>query len=297
MKTGDPLSYELRSANIDKASFERLIENHYRTLRKVGLRLWLKRALPIIQEPAGSGNYVSSGNYSTRVQNHPGFLITGTGVSKRWLVKDSLLYVERVDYDGQAYYVHGSQRPSRETLIHDRIYAAFPEVNAIIHTHHPLPLRYGDFARTPNPIFFANKQEADEVVRQLERLSTYRCHENAVVLPTHGQFVIGQDIEKALAAFDEIRKEAYRKSPLGKLTTQMTNAAVSLGIVGVMVTGFIVGRQESQLEQQTFTGCAKTKDIGTTTYVCSTPRNWKATRGIQLENGDHSYTTFHPVVP
>jgi methylthioribulose-1-phosphate dehydratase len=87
-----------------------LIEN----VRELALRGWT---------PA------TSSNFSLRLDDRHA-AITVSGRDKGKLVEDDIMVV---DMNGQA--VATAQRPSAETLLHTQLYARFPGVGCVLHTH------------------------------------------------------------------------------------------------------------------------------------------------------------------
>lgn len=72
----------------------------------------------------------NDGNLSCRVEQ--GFLITASGVSKGFLQPADILLL-----DAAGTVIAGTGRPSSETALHLAIYAARPEVGAVVHAHPP----------------------------------------------------------------------------------------------------------------------------------------------------------------
>lgn len=71
----------------------------------------------------------TSGNFSIRV-NPEVAAITVSGVHKGELTPDDIMLV---NLEGKPY--RNSKKPSAETLLHTAIYALFPDVGAVLHTH------------------------------------------------------------------------------------------------------------------------------------------------------------------
>ncbi len=74
-------------------------------------------------------NAGAAGNVSVR--HEQGFLITPSGLPGEALTAEQMVHV---DLDG---IFHGPLKPSSEWRIHRDIYAARPEVNAVVHAHSP----------------------------------------------------------------------------------------------------------------------------------------------------------------
>jgi methylthioribulose-1-phosphate dehydratase len=74
----------------------------------------------------------TSSNFSQRLDEQHA-AITVSGKDKGRLVEDDIMVV---DFNGQA--VGRPLRPSAETLLHTQLYARFPEVGCVLHTHSPV---------------------------------------------------------------------------------------------------------------------------------------------------------------
>jgi L-fuculose-phosphate aldolase len=110
--------------------------------------------------------------------------------------------------------VDGPQELSRESKAHLAIYDAFPEAGAVIHAHPqfvqvfsgnncPLPatMEYTTkFGETPciPPTKAHSQALAEAIVESFrEREAGFATHGLAVILPYHGIFVMGHDIDEA----------------------------------------------------------------------------------------------------
>jgi len=72
----------------------------------------------------------TAGNYSMRLADDS-FAITVSGWHKGRLTDDGVM---RVDADGSSL---DGKKPSAETALHMALYARFPQVNAVLHSHSP----------------------------------------------------------------------------------------------------------------------------------------------------------------
>lgn len=168
----DPRKYSVQPATIDQKFLEDLRTEYLERMQRIGKRLANINALPIMEEPKGSGQKVTAGNYSMRVLGTNSFFITGNGVNKKELSLDGMVYIQRVNYEEVSYAMTGAIRPSREVLVHEQIYNAFPETNIILHTHDALALQSAwRTEQTTQPIFFATLEEAREVVGAFKHLN------------------------------------------------------------------------------------------------------------------------------
>jgi len=71
----------------------------------------------------------TSSNYSSRLDVHH-IAITASGMHKGALTNNDIMVI---DLNGQAY--NSNLKPSAETLLHTSIYALFPKVGSVLHTH------------------------------------------------------------------------------------------------------------------------------------------------------------------
>lgn len=71
----------------------------------------------------------TSGNFSVRLEKSL-ICITASGVHKGYLKEDDFVIV---DLDGKI--VHGSKKPSAETLLHLTIYRVLKDVESVLHIH------------------------------------------------------------------------------------------------------------------------------------------------------------------
>lgn len=167
----------------------------------------------------------SGGNLSVR-DGENGLVITGTGT---WLDRLRPVDLVPLTWDGRH---AGDVRPSSEWLLHARVYAARPDVNAVIHLHpqyslllHALgkPIRFitqdhawyvGSYGHTP---YHANGSDelADSAAEQLTR------GHNVCIMGHHGIVAVGESVEWALRRalnFEEAAVMTYRALTLGDET-------------------------------------------------------------------------------
>ncbi|MBI2148324.1 class II aldolase/adducin family protein [Candidatus Woesearchaeota archaeon] len=281
IKKLDPREYILRQSSIDKTAFRTLLEIHYSDMRRIGYNLSQLGALPLAEEPNGSGNLVTTGNYSVRVPEG-GFLITGNSINKINLSIDGILYIENINFNDGTYFVSGKAKPSRETLIHHQIYSRRSDVNVILHTHDRLALKYAKTRSTHRPIFFANLEDAVDVVDALG-------DGNYVSLPTHGQFVVGRDVNEALQTAEFYHNYSFDRKP--------TSRIAKVGIATSLAAGFALILSSIGVDYFRFRDCDTINNFDDTfTVVCSTQRNCgyiKPWEGESAKNIDgHTECTY-----
>ncbi|MEO1765929.1 class II aldolase/adducin family protein [Thiobacter aerophilum] len=156
-------------------------------------------------------NRGTAGNVSVRLGD--GLLITPSGLPADTLTPQHMV---RMDMTGHH---QGPLKPSSEWRIHRDIYAAKPEVNAVVHAHAPHAVSLSCL-RVPIPPFhymvavaggkdipcaryatFGTQALSDAV---LEALATRR----ACLMANHGLVAVGADLANALALAEEVEELA-----------------------------------------------------------------------------------------
>ncbi|MFO1466678.1 MAG: class II aldolase/adducin family protein [Steroidobacteraceae bacterium] len=153
-----------------------------------------------------------SGNVSVRLDE--GLLITPSGVPYPAMRPEDIVGV-----DAAGRWRPGQHRPSTELPLHRAIYAARPEVRAVVHTHSPhatalscarrgLPAFHymiavagGPDVRCSDYATFGSEQLATLALRALEG-------RKAALLANHGVVALGADLAEALAIAAEIENLA-----------------------------------------------------------------------------------------
>jgi L-fuculose-phosphate aldolase len=152
-------------------------------------------------------NRGKSGNVSARIAG--GFLVTPSALPYERTAPEDIV---AVDHDGEA---RGRRAPSSEWRFHRDIYAARPEVMAIVHTHSPfattlacldrgIPAFHymiavaggGDIRCAPYATF-GTQALSDHALRALEE-------RKACLLAHHGMIAVGNALEQALALAVEV---------------------------------------------------------------------------------------------
>ena len=171
-------------------------------------------------QPAGL-NKGTSGNVSVR--HGEGFYITPTGMPYDRLVADD---IPLMALDGSHI---GARKPSSEWRFHRDLYAARPEVGAVLHAHSPFavslaclrrdipPFHYmiarfgGDTVRCADYALFGSQALSDAAL--LAMLDRKAC-----LLANHGLLVAGRDLDEALALaieLEELCEQYWRACQLG----------------------------------------------------------------------------------
>ena len=158
----------------------------------------------------------ASGNVSRRIRTPDGdvFAITASRIPYHRFKLDDVLVV-----DADVEPIIGDGIPSSESLLHLAVYAARPDVGAVIHTHSIYASAFAVAGRTLPPIL--DEQVvllggAIEVARYGES-STEALASNAVralaeraavLLRNHGAVTVGRDLDEAIAAAGLIERVA-----------------------------------------------------------------------------------------
>ena len=156
-------------------------------------------------------NRGTSGNVSARCRD--GFLVTPSGVPYDLCTPDRMVVVT---LGGE---VCGDGRPSSEWRFHRDIYAARPEIGAIVHTHsphatalaclgRPIPAFHymvaaagGEDIRVADYATFGSQALSDHALAALEGRA-------ACLLDRHGVIATGRDCRRALALAVEVENLA-----------------------------------------------------------------------------------------
>lgn len=164
----------------------------------------------------------SSGNVSERTDT--GFLVTPSGMPANSLVQDDVVQVDMAGHPT------GRRKPSSEWRFHRDIYAARPEIGAIIHCHPPFGIALASHGRGI-PAFhymvamaggkdircapyatYGTQELSDHVVSAME--GRFAC-----LLANHGMIAAGKTMERALALAVEVESLAegyWRALQLGE---------------------------------------------------------------------------------
>ncbi|MBS3167952.1 class II aldolase/adducin family protein [Candidatus Woesearchaeota archaeon] len=173
--------------------------NKLKVMKNLGRELSFLGLLPIVEE---SGNLRSSGNFSLRFKD--GFFITASGVDKRNIDSDSIVFVPNIK--NSIINIKSNKKPSRELFIHKSVYSTFSNINVVVHIHDLLVLKFGDKLRIPctnNCIIGASKKESEEILYLLKKSPI-------INIKNHGQVIIGRDVEEVLELIIKFNKQAWK---------------------------------------------------------------------------------------
>ncbi|GHT90909.1 fuculose phosphate aldolase [Betaproteobacteria bacterium] len=172
-------------------------------------------------------NKGTAGNLSCRLvrEGRDGFLITPTGMDYAALTPEDIPWVavESGEFTGK-------RKPSSEWRFHRDLYAARPEVGAVLHAHSPFavslaclgrdipPFHYmiarfgGDSIRCGDYALFGTQALSDAALAALK-------DRTACLLANHGMLVCGRDLKQALdlgVELESLCEQYWRASLLGE---------------------------------------------------------------------------------
>lgn len=140
--------------------------------------------------PYPGGSY---GNLSFRT-NSNSFIITGTSIGlKENLNNDCFVEVLNVDTVNKIILINGTRPPSSETMMHDAIYKARPEVNAIFHGHCCAILNWARLFALPETATEREYGTLELVQSVLEVVSK----KNFMIIKNHGFIALGKTMNQA----------------------------------------------------------------------------------------------------
>jgi len=172
-------------------------------------------------QPAGL-NRGTAGNVSMR--HGAGFYITPTGMPYASLRDDD---IPLMALDGSH---QGRRKPSSEWRFHRDIYAARPEVGAVLHAHSPFAVSLACLRRDIPPFHYMIARFGGTTVR-CARYATFGTQalsdatvaalqaRNACLLANHGLLVFGRDLRQAVdlaVEFESLCEQYWRARQVGR---------------------------------------------------------------------------------
>jgi len=171
--------------------------------------------------PAGL-NRGTSGNVSVR--RGDGFYITPTGMSYDALAEDD---IPLMALDGSH---QGRRKPSSEWRFHRDLYAARPEVGAVLHAHSPFAVSLACLRLDIPPFHYMIARFGGETIRcadyaifgsaELSAAAMAAMQERkACLLANHGMLVAARDLAEALTLaveLEELCEQYWRACQLGQ---------------------------------------------------------------------------------
>ena len=172
-------------------------------------------------QPAGL-NKGTSGNVSVR--HGDGYYITPTGMPYDHLAADD---IPLMALDGSH---QGARKPSSEWRFHRDLYAARPEVGAVLHAHSPFAVSLACLRRDIPPFHYMIARFGGDTIRCAdyaifgsEALSASAmaamADRRGCLLANHGLLVAGRDLDEALALaveLEELCEQYWRACQLGE---------------------------------------------------------------------------------
>lgn len=172
-------------------------------------------------QPAGL-NKGTSGNVSVR--SGDGFYITPTGLPYESLTADD---IPLMALDGSH---AGRCKPSSEWRFHRDLYAARPEVGAVLHAHSPFAVSLACLRRAIPPFHYMIARFGGDTIRCADyaifgspELSTAAMlamrERKGCLLANHGLLVAGRDLAEALTLaveLEELCEQYWRACQLGE---------------------------------------------------------------------------------
>ena len=172
-------------------------------------------------QPAGL-NRGTAGNVSVRCG--AGFYITPTGMPYEALAAAD---IPLLALDGTH---QGQRKPSSEWRFHRDLYAARPEVGAVLHAHSPFAVSLACLRRDIPPFHYMIARFGGDIIRCADyaifgspELSTAAMHamqdRKGCLLANHGLLVAGRDLTEALALaveLEELCEQYWRACQLGQ---------------------------------------------------------------------------------
>ncbi|HLO62416.1 MAG TPA: class II aldolase/adducin family protein [Azonexus sp.] len=172
-------------------------------------------------QPAGL-NKGTAGNVSVRQGD--GYYITPTGMPYDRLAADD---IPLMALDGSH---QGTRKPSSEWRFHRDLYAARPEVGAVLHAHSPFAVSLACLRRDIPPFHYMIARFGGDTIRCAdyaifgsEALSASAmaamADRKGCLLANHGLLVAGRDLDEALALaieLEELCEQYWRACQLGE---------------------------------------------------------------------------------
>ncbi|PKO34709.1 MAG: class II aldolase [Betaproteobacteria bacterium HGW-Betaproteobacteria-7] len=172
-------------------------------------------------QPAGL-NRGTAGNVSVR--HGDGFYITPTGMPYPALVADD---IPLMGLDGSP---TGRRKPSSEWRFHRDLYAARPEVGAVLHAHSPFAVSLACLRRDIPPFHYMIARFGGDTIRCADYAIFGSAELSAAalaamagrqgcLLANHGLLVAGRDLDEALALaieLEELCEQYWRACQLGQ---------------------------------------------------------------------------------
>ncbi len=152
----------------------------------------------------------SGGNISLRIPGTAYFCMSPTGIGY-----DVMRAKDIVVMEDEGHTLAGKRSPSSEWRMHAAVYAARPEIGAVVHTHSAYATTFACLREEIPPVHYLIGFAGKKV--PVAPYATYGSEElaalaaaalgseyNAVLLATHGLLAVGTDIERAFTVAEEV---------------------------------------------------------------------------------------------
>ena len=123
----------------------------------------------------------------------------------------------------------GPHPPSSEWRVHAAIYAARPDVHAIVHTHSPVASRWAHGERDLSPAVRTAVWAETGTVALGEHAVAALGDRRAVLLARHGVVGVGASLGEALAICEEVEELAARSHAMSSAATPPARATTRMG--------------------------------------------------------------------
>ncbi len=132
-----------------------------------------------------------AGNISVRRET--GFIISAAGADLCNMQNEDFIQVMDVEIEERCIVVAGRSKPSSEAFLHNAAYKCRPEINAIIHGHDDLVLKYHRDLHLP---VTAREQPHGTLELMNEVIEAFNSHDY-IVLKNHGFLALGETLGMA----------------------------------------------------------------------------------------------------
>ena len=159
----------------------------------------------------------TSGNISMRIPGMPYAVITPSGMPYQMLTPNDMTVV---DFAGQR--IAGDHIPSSETPMHARLYSAFDEVNAVVHTHSLYATAFSVVRKSipficleglgvnalSVPVAEYALPGTPDLALSAEQTFQRNPGVQAILLPNHGLLTVGKTLDEAFSLAMNVEREA-----------------------------------------------------------------------------------------
>ena len=154
------------------------------------LKYWCKIFQKNGLTPEVEGNY--TGNLSFRVEQ--GFVITASALkNKENLTDDCFVLVKEYSPKTNTFYVEGKKKPSSESIMHQMIYDANKEVQAVFHGHNDVIVKSAEKLGLP----LTGKEFASGTIGLAKEVLKILGDNKLIVLKNHGFVSLGKLMNEA----------------------------------------------------------------------------------------------------